>query len=435
MLKTEPRRERGQLVLRGSRRRVLRQPTPHGDAALPLTREVGEDLAAVNEIGMLGDQGPEGGCVGAKAAESLRRDTHHPHGLPVQTDRGADHICCGLQLCSEPPRRSLPGASSAAVKSPRRGRQLGEEVSGHEVGPQLGFVGLVLNPRGGERENRGESAGVLSIEGDRGVGQVRPELLRPLPLEAKETVGVGDGQRAKHHHVEGRERRHRGADPDGQDQHRRGWNPSPPAPPPRPMEPQLGPSRAQRRSPGLAQSLRGHLAMALQLLREFFVHAPSVEEVVDTAEQFSHRGRLSSGAQDGLDGPGLAVVAFNLGLELLHPVAREFVEADLAIRFGNTPGGGDPALEKDLLQGRVKRPLFDPQRVRGEGVDSLGDGVSVERPGAEDAKDQEHQSARRHFVLWHRQGRHRLSGQNERQPGIESSEQPAGDPCPFCAYG
>src|SRR5580692_4209780 len=79
------------------------------------------------------------------------------------------------------------------------------------------------------------------------------------------------------------------------------------------------------------------------------------------------------GAENVLDGLGDAIVFRELGLEVLAAIGGEAVEADLAIGLGDTPLGGDPALEEYLLQGGIEEALFDAEDFAGEQVNTLGD--------------------------------------------------------------
>src|SRR3954465_14200867 len=99
--------------------------------------------------------------------------------------------------------------------------------------------------------------------------------------------------------------------------------------------------------------------------------------------------RLSRGPQDRLNGFGLPFVLRRLRLELLHTRFGERVETHLAVGLRGAPRGGDPAVEQDFLEGRVQRPLLDPERIRRQRVNSLCDRVSVQRSRAKDTQYQE----------------------------------------------
>ena len=60
------------------------------------------------------------------------------------------------------------------------------------------------------------------------------------------------------------------------------------------------------------------------------------------------------GAQDFLDSLSDAIISGEFGLQLLAALRSEAIEADLAIGFRDAPFGDDPALDKHLLEGRVK---------------------------------------------------------------------------------
>src|SRR5579859_962212 len=116
----------------------------------------------------------------------------------------------------------------------------------------------------------------------------------------------------------------------------------------------------------------------------------------------------------GLNGLSDAIVVLKLGFELLLTRRAEAVEADLTVGFGDAPLGGGPALEQDLLQCWVEGAFFHFEDFAGEHVDALGDGVTVQRAGVEDAQYEHGQCSGRHagfrhVLLRHIFHRHRLS--------------------------
>jgi hypothetical protein len=82
------------------------------------------------------------------------------------------------------------------------------------------------------------------------------------------------------------------------------------------------------------------------------------------------------------------IIVGQFGFELLATSGCEAIETDFAIRFGDTPLGGYPALEKNSLKRWVKRPFLDMQHFGREGVNPLGDRVTVQRARAKHSKDE-----------------------------------------------
>jgi hypothetical protein len=124
----------------------------------------------------------------------------------------------------------------------------------------------------------------------------------------------------------------------------------------------------------------------LHFIGEFLIEAAAVEQVLEAAEELFH-GFSLGGAEDGADGGVDSFVFRKFGFKVALAGGREFVEADLAVGFGNAPFGVGPTIEEDFLKGRIESAFFDLQDFGGEVMNALGNGVTVEMARAEHAED------------------------------------------------
>ena len=103
---------------------------------------------------------------------------------------------------------------------------------------------------------------------------------------------------------------------------------------------------------------------------------------------------LLSGVQDAVDGEDDPVELVAL-VRQLRPAGRgQRVEARAPVVLGRAPGGLDPAVQQQPLQGRIQRALAHLQHVVGDGLQVVGDAVAVLRPGGEGLQDQQVEGAR-----------------------------------------
>ena len=82
-------------------------------------------------------------------------------------------------------------------------------------------------------------------------------------------------------------------------------------------------------------------------------------------------------------------------VELLASARCEPVFTHLPTGFGRRPGGLDPAVQQQLLQGWIERAFLDTQLLSGQQVNALRDGVAVERLSMEEAQDEYGERTRR----------------------------------------
>ncbi len=75
-----------------------------------------------------------------------------------------------------------------------------------------------------------------------------------------------------------------------------------------------------------------------------------------------------------------ATPAFRFFLELLASGASQGVILRLAVIFGNTPLGGDPAALLEAQQRRIERSLVQLQQVFRDLLDAHSDPEAVHRP-------------------------------------------------------
>ena len=69
-----------------------------------------------------------------------------------------------------------------------------------------------------------------------------------------------------------------------------------------------------------------------------------------------------------------------LSLQLFAPVARQPVEARLAVVLGGAPFGGDGTLLLQLQQNGIQRALIDREQISADLLDAPRDPVAVQRP-------------------------------------------------------
>src|ERR1700722_1472497 len=71
----------------------------------------------------------------------------------------------------------------------------------------------------------------------------------------------------------------------------------------------------------------------------------------------------------------------------------QFVELGFAAGFSCLPVGGEELLVLEAMEGGIKRALLHLQRFARHLLDSLCDGVAVDGPKGDDAKDEEIEGA------------------------------------------
>ena len=84
-----------------------------------------------------------------------------------------------------------------------------------------------------------------------------------------------------------------------------------------------------------------------------------------------------------MDGEDEAVELVALVRQLPAAGGGQGVEPGAAVVLGRAPGGLDPPVEQEPLQGRIQRALADLQHVVGDRLQVVGDAVAVLRAGRE----------------------------------------------------
>jgi len=82
-----------------------------------------------------------------------------------------------------------------------------------------------------------------------------------------------------------------------------------------------------------------------------------------------------------------------LFLESFSAFAGDLVVLCFSVVLGESPGGGDGAVEFEAVERGVEGSFFDLEDFVGEEVDGLGDGVAVEGSTLESVKDEEIEGA------------------------------------------
>ena len=86
---------------------------------------------------------------------------------------------------------------------------------------------------------------------------------------------------------------------------------------------------------------------------------------------------------------------------LLAASNSERVKARSAIRLSHLPFGLNPTLEKEALEGGIKRAFFHRQHIVGESFDGLGDAVAVKGGAGEGFEDEHVESAGKQIRFLH----------------------------------
>jgi hypothetical protein len=91
-----------------------------------------------------------------------------------------------------------------------------------------------------------------------------------------------------------------------------------------------------------------------------------------------------------------------LDLELASASGGEAVEARAPAILGFTPGGGQPALLLEPMEGREERAWLNVKGAVGEGADAAGDAEAMPRLERDSLEDQQVERAADQVVLGHR---------------------------------
>src|ERR1035437_7860565 len=235
-------------------------------------------------------------------------------------------------------------------------------------------------------------------------------------MESQQRAWIADIERPSDHQIEEAEDCYVGADTDGEHQYRHEREAGRLSQHSRRVANILAEAVDPCPAPSLARFLAeaqrvaevplafasGHFTMKYHVVSQFPIEAATAQKIPETAEGFVHWRSLSGCAQDGLNGLVHAVVAGQFGFEPRAATWREPIETDFAIRLGDAPLGGRPALEQYLLKGGIERSFLHLQHFGREDVNPLGDRVPMESARAKDSQDQQRQGARWHLLFRHR---------------------------------
>ena len=173
-----------------------------------------------------------------------------------------------------------------------------------------------------------------------------------------------------------------------------------------------------------SRRLSHHRAVGDHLFLERRFQAPAVEEIDDSPEpladarhQFllqqstpqecplatnrpsARTNRRHAVSSTRINRGGHASIVGTFQIELLLPGRRQAVLAHRAPGLGHRGRCLDPALEQQLLERRIERTFLDAQLFPGQGVNALGNGVAVQRPGGEHPQHEHDQGAGRQTVF------------------------------------
>src|SRR4051812_2942628 len=108
------------------------------------------------------------------------------------------------------------------------------------------------------------------------------------------------------------------------------------------------------------------------------------------------------GVEPPAPGLGIALPGLRLGLELAAPFVGEAVDLRPPVVLGNPPLRLDPPPLLHPVEGRIERPLLDPQRVGGLAGDPPHHRIAVERPPRQGLEDQDVERPLQQVHLGHR---------------------------------
>ncbi len=248
---------------------------------------------------------------------------------------------------------------------PERGRsaQFTEPVGGDKLHLELFLFAFHCQAGVVQSQHGREPLAIVAKERHFGIRQDECVRLGRSAMKAQQRGRLADIQRAQHHEVEKAECGDvdTGADGEHQNRHQReaGRFPQQAGGIAQVLQATVDPGPAPGVAGFLAQVERvaerhaaladGHLAVKLQVGSQLGIEAAAVQQISQAAQKLSHRRSPLSGAQHGLNGFVHAIVRGQLGFQLLAAGGRKPVEADFAIRLGDSPLGGNPSLEKDFL--------------------------------------------------------------------------------------
>jgi hypothetical protein len=91
--------------------------------------------------------------------------------------------------------------------------------------------------------------------------------------------------------------------------------------------------------------------------------------------------------------------AGNFALEMLGASGGKFVDADAAVRGGDAPFGFDQFFFEEALESGIERALFDLEKVVGDALDVLDEGVAVQRLSLQSAENHHFERTRKEVAL------------------------------------